>query len=124
RLDGRENLVLQLRHRLGKEVVASINGQPVHNRHPVRVHSLGGKPNMIDPMGSLHYGSPPATFDLDDRTLAHVELVVLAKLRRHESFALTIDDAKDGRQTIWINSSSTLRFEFATKTHEINREWL
>lgn len=79
---------------------------------------------MIDPMGSLHYGSPPATFDLDDRTLAHVELVVLAKLRRHESFALTIDDAKDGRQTIWINSSSTLRFEFATKTHEINREWL
>jgi len=79
---------------------------------------------MIEPMGSLHYGSPPATFELDDRTLAHVELVVLAKLRRNESFALTIDDEKGGRQTIWINSSSDLRFQFATTSHEINREWL
>jgi len=75
-------------------------------------------------MGSLHYGSPPATFALDDRTLAHVELVVLAKLRRNESFALTLDEAKGGRSTIWINASSTLRFEFAEQTADINREWL
>ncbi|WP_395639646.1 hypothetical protein [Pseudolysinimonas sp.] len=75
-------------------------------------------------MGSLHYGSPSATFEIDDRTLAHVELVVLAKLRRNESFALTIDGAKDARQTVWINASSTLRFEFGSSTPEINREWL
>jgi hypothetical protein len=75
-------------------------------------------------MGSLHYGSPPATFDLDDRTLAHVELVVLAKLRRNESFALTIDAPKGGRSTIWINAASTLRFDFEEATHELNREWL
>jgi hypothetical protein len=77
-------------------------------------------------MGSLHYGSPPATFTIDDRTLAHVELVVLAKLRRNESFALTIDEAKGGRSTIWLNASSTLRFEFAAVDGgvEINREWL
>lgn len=75
-------------------------------------------------MGSLHYGSPPATFELDDRTLAHVELVVLAKLRRNESFALTIDETTGGRSTIWINASSTLRFEFGQQGSEINREWL
>ena len=75
-------------------------------------------------MGSLHYGSPPASFDIDDRTLAHVELVVLAKLRRNESFALTIDEPKDARQTIWVNSSSTLRFQFGSAITEINREWL
>jgi len=75
-------------------------------------------------MGSLHYGSPPATFELDDRTLAHVELVVLAKLRRAESFALTLDAPKGGRSTVWVNASSTLRFEFGAGTHEINREWL
>lgn len=75
-------------------------------------------------MGSLHYGSPPATFELDDRTLAHVELVALAKLRRNESFALTIDAPKGGRSTIWVNASSTLRFEFRSATHEINRVWL
>ena len=75
-------------------------------------------------MGSLHYGSPPASFELDDRTLAHVELVVLAKLRRNESFALTLDDAKGGRSTIWINASSTLRLQFAEPGADINREWL
>ncbi len=75
-------------------------------------------------MGSLHYGSPPATFELDDRTLAHVELVVLAKLRRNESFALTIDLPKGGRSAIWINASSTLRFDFGSETHDINRVWL
>lgn len=75
-------------------------------------------------MGSLHYGSPPATFELDDRALAHVELVVLAKLRRNESFALTIDQPKGGRSTVWVNAASTLRFEFGGGTHEINREWL
>ena len=77
-------------------------------------------------MGSLHYGSPPATFTIDDRTLVHVELVVLAKLRRNESFALTIDEAKGGRSTIWLNASSTLRFEFsaADAGAEINRGWL
>ena len=76
-------------------------------------------------MGQLHYGSPPATYEIDDRTLAHVELVVLAKLRRHESFALSLDAAKgDGRSTIWINDASTLRFDFETTSHEINRVWL
>ena len=74
-------------------------------------------------MGSLHYGSPPATFEIDDRALTHVELVVVAKLRRNESFALTVD-AAGGRSVVWINPSSTLRFEFTSTAHEINREWL
>ncbi len=75
-------------------------------------------------MGSLHYGSPPATFELDDRTLAHVELVVLAKLRRNESFALSLDTKGDGRSTLWISASSTLRFDFESAAPEINRVWL
>lgn len=75
-------------------------------------------------MGSLHYGSPPATFELDDRTLAHVELVMLAKLRRNESFALTLDAPQGGRSTVWVNAASTLRFDFDSATHEINRDWL
>jgi hypothetical protein len=75
-------------------------------------------------MGSLHYGSPPTSYELDDRALAHVELVVLAKLRRNESFALSLDTAKGGRSTIWVNSASTLRFEFDGASHEINRQWL
>ena len=72
-------------------------------------------------MGTLHYGAPPASYDLDDRTLAHVELVVVAKLRRNESFALTLDGKGGKRSTLWINSAATLRFDFdfflALRTH-------
>ena len=75
-------------------------------------------------MGSLHYGSPPASFQIDDRTLAHVELVMLAKLRRNESFALTIEGDAASRHTIWVNSAATLRFELESSTTDINREWL
>lgn len=75
-------------------------------------------------MGHLHYGSPATSFEIDDRTLTHVELVVLAKLRRNESFALTVDGTAGGRQTIWINAASTLRFELGSAVTEINRLWL
>ena len=75
-------------------------------------------------MGQLLYGSPPESFAMEDRTLAHVEIVVLAKLRRNEAFALLLDEPDGGRSTIWINSASTLHFRFDKGTHEINRRWL
>lgn len=75
-------------------------------------------------MGTLHYGSPPVSFPIDDRALAHVELVVVAKLRRSENFAFSIDDADGGRQTIWISTAATIRFEYDQVVHEINRMWL
>jgi hypothetical protein len=75
-------------------------------------------------MGHLHYGSPPTSFALPDRTLAHIEFVVLAKLRRNESFALSIDEPSGGRQQIWINTAATLRFEFEGPVSDINRAWL
>ena len=75
-------------------------------------------------MGHMLYGSTPTVIDLDDRTLAHIELVTLAKLRRNESFAFTLDAADGGRSTFWLNSSSTLEFRFDVGRQEINREWL
>lgn len=75
-------------------------------------------------MGQLLYGSPPDAFEVDDRVLAHLEVVMLAKLRRNESFALSIDRADAGRSTIWIGTNSALQFRFNTGRHEINRAWL
>ena len=75
-------------------------------------------------MGRLLYGSPPATFELDDRTLAHVEIVVLAKLRRNESFAFSLPGKGDSRTAIWVHPSSVLQFEYTKATHTINRQWL
>lgn len=75
-------------------------------------------------MGSLLYGAPAETFTLDDRTLAHVELVIVAKLRRNESFALSISPDEGGRVTVWVSPSSTMTFKFDETEHAINRSWL
>jgi hypothetical protein len=74
-------------------------------------------------MGQLLYGSSPTVLEIDDRALAHIELVVLAKLRRSESFALTVE-LPTGRQTIWLSTASTLEFRLGTGRQEINRSWL
>lgn len=75
-------------------------------------------------MGQLLYGSPPAVFEIDDRTLAHVEIVVLAKLRRNESFAFSISGGDDSRTSIWLNQSSVVQFNYANAAQTINRQWL
>ncbi|KHK96622.1 hypothetical protein LK09_14980 [Microbacterium mangrovi] len=76
-------------------------------------------------MGTLHYGSTPASFPLDDRDLAHIELVILAKLRRRESLSLALIDEKTSlRQSMWISPDVTLRFEYSGPMPEINRLWL
>jgi hypothetical protein len=62
---------------------------------------------------------------VDDRALAHLELVILAKLRRRESLSLVIvDDATHLRQAMWISPDVTLRFEYDKPMPEINRRWL
>lgn len=75
-------------------------------------------------MGQFLYGSPADSFDLDDRTLAHVEIVVLAKLRRREAFALGLDTPTGGHATLWVGTNSALQFRFDSHEHEINRAWL
>jgi hypothetical protein len=75
-------------------------------------------------VGQLLYGSPPAAFELDDRTLAHVEVVVLAKLRRNESFAFSVTADDGGRSAIWLNPASTVQFVYADPAQSLNREWL
>lgn len=40
-------------------------------------------------MGQFLYGTPPAVIEIEDRTLAHLQIVVYAKFRRDERFSLT-----------------------------------
>ena len=76
-------------------------------------------------MGTLHYGSPAVEFAIDDRTLAHLELVILAKFRRRESLPLVLNDETNGRrQVVWLSTTSSLRFEYEAPKPEINRAWL
>ncbi|WP_439592877.1 DUF7882 family protein [Microbacterium sp.] len=76
-------------------------------------------------MGAFHYGSPPTSFDIDDRTLAHLELVIMAKLRRQESLSFAMVDETGGRrQSVWISPVTQLRFEYEAQMPEISRAWL
>jgi hypothetical protein len=79
---------------------------------------------MTSDMGHLRYGSPAQTYEIDDRTLAHVEIVTLAKLRRGEAFALTIPRPTGGRSTLWVNAASVLVFELDGEAGPIDRAWL
>ena len=64
----------------------------------------------------------------DDRVLVHLQIVIGAKLRRHESFFFSWKDesaAGSGRSSIWLDSAIPLYFRyFGGRTPEINREWI
>ena len=79
-------------------------------------------------MGTLHYGHARTPIAIEDRTLAHVKIVMLAKLRRGEGFGFSWVKGLDqggGRCTAWMHPSCDLLFEFSGSRHPtINREWL
>ena len=79
-------------------------------------------------MGYIQYGTPRMQIAFDDRTLAHIQVVVMAKLRRGEGlFSSWIDDPElgNGRSSIWLNTGIPLYFHFGRGArHELNRDWL
>jgi hypothetical protein len=66
--------------------------------------------------------------EIEDRLLAHVQAVALAKLRRREPFPLAwVESAGDGsgRRVIWVNETLELAFEYAgSRVIELDRETL
>lgn len=78
-------------------------------------------------MGQLLYGSPAEAFDVDDRTLAHLQVVILNKLRRNESFAMSLDCGEESgaaRESLWMHPAIQVRFRFSEAARPaLNREW-
>ena len=79
-------------------------------------------------MGRLFYGAPSTEIEFDDRSLAHLQIVITAKLRRRESFVFTwVTSAArgSGRGSIWLDPSSTLYFRYdGSRPPTLNREWI
>lgn len=79
-------------------------------------------------MGILHYGTDSNPIHIADRALAHLKVVVVAKLRRQESFTVSWqhpEEDGEGRSTIWMHPSIPVRFEFAEPNPpELNRAWI
>ena len=79
-------------------------------------------------MGTLMYGNTGLHIEFEDRVLAHLQIVIVAKLRRNEGFPFTWRDPADigdGRSTVWLHSSIPLYFKFSGgQSPAINRSWL
>ena len=79
-------------------------------------------------MGTLIYDSVEPPIEIEDRALSHLKVVVLAKLLRGESFAVSWKHPPGkagGRSTIWMNPAIPLRFIFEeAEPPELNQKWL
>lgn len=76
-------------------------------------------------VGFLIYASSDNHFDIDDRTLAHVRLVVMNKLRRDEPFMMAVRPTSLGDRWLWISPAVSINFHFhGSRTPAINRDWV
>jgi hypothetical protein len=77
-------------------------------------------------MGSLTIDGIVVQFE--DRVLTHLQIVIVQKLRKGESFLMSWRDADavgDGRSSAWIHPSLSLYFKFSgSRVPAINRDWL
>ncbi|OUE20333.1 hypothetical protein BFL36_11765 [Clavibacter michiganensis] len=78
-------------------------------------------------MGQLIYDATTRT-TIDDRALAHLQIVMVGKLRRQESFAFSWKYPAaegDGRSTVWIAPELPLHFRFSgSRPPAINPAWV
>lgn len=75
-------------------------------------------------VGRLVYGSGRQPFELDDRVLAHLRVVLMNKLRRNEPFFLHLDD-RSGVTSLWIHAAMPLVFHFyGSRSPALDRGWI
>jgi hypothetical protein len=79
-------------------------------------------------MGNLTYGNTNTTFSLDDRTLAHLEIVIGEKFGHSESFFMAWSKDLDhdrGRSVIWMDHTIPVHLDyFSAEEPDINDEWI
>jgi hypothetical protein len=79
-------------------------------------------------MGSLYYGPREIAIHIEDRTLAHLRVVVTTKFRRNEAFALSLQhrDGEPGdHTTLWLHPAIPLRFVFdEPERTDLSRAWM
>ena len=75
-------------------------------------------------MGKLLYGGRDRSFDIDDRLLAHLRLVIMNKLRRAEPFMYHHVDAHL-TTSLWIHPSVPLVLHFyGSRAPMLNPAWV
>jgi len=78
-------------------------------------------------MGRFIYNGS-AKVDIEDRALAHLQVVVGNKLRRGEPFYFNWREdpsTGEGRRSVWVHPYADLTFQFfGSRTPSLNRDWL
>lgn len=77
-------------------------------------------------MGTIFYGDARYPVPVEDRALAHLKSVIVARLRRGESCTFSWHpEGQDHRETIWIAQYIPLNFVFETAERpRLNRNWI
>jgi hypothetical protein len=77
-------------------------------------------------MGSISYDG--LVVNVDDRTLVHLQIVIVRKLRRGDTFLMSWRDSPDagsGRSSIWLHPYVLVHFKFdGSRVPAINEQWL
>ena len=77
-------------------------------------------------MGTILYDG--TAVDFEDRLLQHLQIVIVQKFSKNESFLMSWRDGHsvgDGRASIWLAPTIAIYFKFlGSKVPDINRNWL
>jgi hypothetical protein len=77
-------------------------------------------------MGAITYDGSATQFD--DRLLAHLQIVIVQRLRQNRSFLMSWAnalDVGDGRSSIWLHAQCNVRFTFdGSRVPAIDEDWL
>jgi hypothetical protein len=77
-------------------------------------------------MGSISYDG--LVVAVDDRTLTHLQIVIINKLRRGDAFLMSWKDSASvgsGRSAIWLHPQVLIYFKFdGSRVPAINERWL
>jgi hypothetical protein len=77
-------------------------------------------------MGSISYDG--LVVRVDDRTLTHLQIVIVNKLRQGDTFLMSWKDSVDagsGRSSIWLHPYVLIHFKFdGSRVPAINERWL
>jgi len=76
-------------------------------------------------VGSLIYGHPEIDIKLEDRVLAHLQVVFSEKLGRNEGFHFSWADHDSGRNVVWVHPAMPLYFRYAgSRVPSLNPAWI
>jgi hypothetical protein len=75
-------------------------------------------------MGTFNYNNM-VTVDMEDRLLAHLERVIVSKLRRQEKFQFSwLGEDGESRKAVWIEASIPVTFSYEHVVDDFNPAWL